>query len=115
MPQAVKTHAYIKSISARLDKSLRLSVETPELSSKERGAVMDLQGINLDLLIKPLDSEPEGIIEIDKELEQLSSSQRFRKVLFLVWKQYGEEGDFNTFYRTEYEKIINHYKGKLEN
>lgn len=115
MAQSIKMYAHIKSISARVDKSLRLSMETPELTSNERAVLMDLQGINLDVLLKPLDTEPEGLIEIDKELEQKSSSQRLRNVLFLLWRQNGSDGEFNSFYKSTYEKIISHFKNKLEN
>ena len=56
--------------------------------------------------IKELDS-----VEIENEGK--TKSQRLRGVMFLLSKQDGIN-DFNSYYAKEMEKIIEHYKNKLE-
>ncbi len=41
-------------------------------------------------------------------------SQRLRAVLFVYWKQLGEQGDFDDFYRTQMNRIIDGLKAKLD-
>ena len=53
-------------------------------------------------------------IELDLYDEPKSQSQRLRAVLFVLWKQEGEEGDFKKFYKQKTEEIIQHFKNKLE-
>jgi len=113
--KAVRLNAIITSISSKKDKSLGLRIETPELTPQERSEFMELQGINLDLLIKPLDETPEEVIEIDKDLEQKSQSQRIRATLYVLWEQEGKQGDFSSYYREKTEKYLNYLKEKIEN
>ena len=57
----------------------------------------------------------EEIKELDNteiEVEGKTKSQRLRNVLIVYAKQNGQE--LSTFYASEMEKIIEHYKGKLE-
>lgn len=65
----------------------------------------------------------EEIKELDNteiEVEGKTKSQRLRNVLHVYWNQNKEGMDeiyfksFNNFYASEMEKIIEHYKGKLE-
>ena len=37
-----------------------------------------------------------------------------RAVMFVWWKQLGSNGDFEQFYRTKMEKMIEIVKGKLD-
>lgn len=135
--KAIRFNGEITSISAKKDRSVGMRLNTPELSSAEKAELMDLQGINIDVFIKPLDRVPDDISTIDKDLNAKSSSQRLRAVLFILWKQLkdadvlkikgplrsakvrkayqdGEVADFNTYYKVTMEKIINHFKEKLE-
>jgi len=52
-------------------------------------------------------------VELDLYDEPKSQSQRLRNVLYKVWKQ-TEQGVFKDYYKAETEKIINHYKNKLD-
>lgn len=51
-------------------------------------------------------------VELDLYDQPKSQSQRLRNVLYKVW-QLNQVGTFKDFYKTETEKIINHYKSKL--
>lgn len=43
-----------------------------------------------------------------------SQSNRLRGVLYVIWEQGQQRAEFNTFYESILEDIINHYKSKLE-
>ena len=53
-------------------------------------------------------------IELDVYDEPKKQSQRLRNVLFVLWKQEEELGEFKTFYKQKTEEIIQHFKNKLE-
>lgn len=112
--KAIRFNGEISSITAKKDRSVGLRLNTPELTATEKADLMELQGINIDVFFKPLDTAPDDILTIDKDLNAKSSSRRLRAVLFILWKQLGEDGDFNGYYQMVMEKIINHFKEKLE-
>lgn len=58
--------------------------------------------------------EKDAVDAVDLEIEGKSKSQRLRNVLFILWKQQGEIGDFKEFYSSWMEKIIQGFKDKLE-
>lgn len=111
---AIKFNGIVSSISCKVDGSLGLRLSTPTLTSNEKVAILDLQGINTEVFLKPLDDEIDDIVVVDKDIEQKTSSQRFRNVLYLIWKQQGEIDGFPIYYKSEMEKIIDHYKNKLD-
>lgn len=113
--KAIRFNGEIGSVSSKRDGSMGLRIATPELSVEEKAAVMEMQGINVDILIAPLDSPPDApITEVDKDIHSKSQSQRIRAVLYLLWKQGGELEDFNIYYKQRTEKIIEWLKNKLE-
>lgn len=106
------TPAIIEGIRARKDRSLGLTITTPELSPTEKAMFMELQGINTNLWIEPLDEQVEEYT-VDKDLEQKSQSERMRAVLYLLWKQDEKGLTFPDFYRQQTEKIIEYLKTKI--
>jgi hypothetical protein len=112
--KAIRFNGEISTISAKKDKSLGLRLLTPELSVTEKADIMELQGVNVDVWIKPLDIEPIGIVEIDKDLEQLTHSQRQRRVLYVLWDKEGRNGEFDSYYKIKMEKNIEYIKSKIK-
>lgn len=121
--KTIKVNASINGIRAKVDGSLGFSVSTPELSSEEKVLFMEMQGINVDLTITPLDSEAEDIVTIEKDMETKTSSRRLRDVLFVLYKQTNKKDEsdgkitaitFEEFYRNHMEKLIDFIKGKLD-
>ncbi len=113
--KSIQTQAIINGVRSRKDGSLGVSFETPELNSKEKALFMELQGINLNLVITPLEDANPDIEKIDKELDVKKPSVRLRSVIFILWKQIGEKESFDEFYKNMMEKFIQHIKDKLEN
>ena len=58
--------------------------------------------------------EIDAIEEIDIEVEGKTKSQRLRNVLYVYHKESAIENRFSEFYADEMEKIIQHYKNKLD-
>jgi len=112
--------AIFDGYTRRKDRSVSLRFITQEKTSSEImdiDATLDQFGIlyfrgeekmNADE-IEELDS-----IDLDVYDEPKSQSQRLRNVLYILWKQEGERGDFKKFYKQKTEEIIQHFKNKLE-
>ena len=112
--KAIRLNAVITSLRSKVDKSLGLSISTPELTTDQKVAIMNLQGVNIDLYIKPIDEAPDAVVEIDKELNTKTPSQRLRNVLYVLHQQQGIKDDFDLFYKHSMNSIIEKLKGKLE-
>ena len=59
-------------------------------------------------------AELDEIDNVDIELEGKSKSQRLRSVIYILWTQQGEPGEFRDFYSNYMEKIIENIKDKLD-
>ena len=114
MKQAIKFNSIISGASTKKDGSLGIRISTPELTEEEMATIFKLTGISCDVFIKPRDDELEEIVVVDKDLEQKTSSQRLRAVLFVLWKQEEGLGDFSVFYKDRMEKLITAIKNKLD-
>lgn len=106
-------HCQAGSVLSRQDGSVKLSYVTPELRPSEAGALLGMHGKNVCLSIVPEDATPEELVKIDTERGEKSQSSRIRAVLFLIWKQDGEQGSFDAYYHNKTELYIEHLKGKL--
>lgn len=112
--KTISINAIIEGIRAKKDRSLGLTISTPELSTQEKSLFFELQGINVKLNITPID-EPNAEEEvIETDLDQKPQSVRMRNVLFILFKQNNEGMDFNEYYRNKTEKLIEHLKSKIE-
>lgn len=112
--KTITTHAIIEGIRARKDRSLGLSITTPELTPPEKTLFMELQGINTKLTIEPLDEQNIEQYTVDQDLKQQPQSVRMRSVLFILWKQKPDGLEFNDYYMKKTEQIIEYLKGKIE-
>lgn len=111
--KSIQTNAIITGIRARVDGSLGITLSTPELNSEEKVAFMELQNINCQTLFQPLE-EKTDLIEVKGETETKTSSQRLRGCIYVLWEQQGKKGEFEIFYKSYMEKIIDWVKSKLE-
>lgn len=103
----------------RKDKSVSLTFITQlEQNSDEFKSIdemIDLSGVlyfsEKDQLTK---EEKLMIDEIEMEVEGKTKSERLRNVLYILWKQQGENGIFDMFYSTYMENLISKVKLKLD-
>lgn len=101
------------------DKSVSLSFTSDlEVSSeqiKQFHELLDQRGIVYFSVKGELTHEEvDQLDNVDIELEGKSKSQRLRSVLFILWKQEGEQQDFKDFYSQKMESLIQHFKDKLD-
>lgn len=111
--QPISVQINISNISAKVDGSIRFSATTPELTPEEKTAFFGLQNQNCRTLIQPEESH-DPPLEVKGETEQKTCSQRLRGAIFVLWKQEGEKGTFDDFYKVKMERLIDFIKSKLE-
>ena len=113
------TAGQLDGYQRRKDRSVSLRFVTQEKTSTE---IMDIDRLvdTFGILyfrgeerINHEELEALDAVELDLYDEPKSQSQRLRNVLFKVWNQ-DPRGEFKEFYKNETERIIEHYKGKLE-
>ena len=112
--KTIKVRIIITGVRSKVDRSLGLTLSTPELSTEERSEFMNLQGVNCQALFEPMDTKPEEVYEVKKEIGQKTQAQRIRSVLFVLWKKSGSKEDFEVYYRSQTDKIIDYLKDKIE-
>lgn len=112
--KAITCEVQLTGAATRADGSLSLRFGTPELSADEKAAFMELQNMNLKMLLQPMGENPAELKDVKKELETKTPSMRLRATLFVAWRQAGEPGEFETFYRHRMENIINGVKRELQ-
>ena len=112
--RSISLKVVITGIRAKVDRSLGLTIATPELSTKEKALFMELQGVNCEMIVKPLEGKAENVT-IDKDVNQKSQSQRIKNVLYLLWKQKPEGfEEFLPYYKHKTDKVMDHYKTLIE-
>lgn len=108
--------AIISKIETMSDKTLRLRIDTQEMTNEEKSDIFSLHdkfvylffGDNLEY--KPSFADLPPIVLEDNEK---SPSERLRAVLFVYWKEKGIKEDFDVFYRKYINKVIESVKEKL--
>lgn len=112
--KSISLKAVITGIRAKVDRSLGLTISTPELATKEKAMFMELQGVNCEMTVKPLEGKAENVV-IEKDVNQKSQSQRIKNILYLLWKQKPEGfEEFTPYYKHKTDKIMDHYKTLIE-
>jgi len=98
-------NAIIDKITTMKDRSIKITLITPELDPKTMAELfmsVNNQVLNVDI--------PEDISE------KKSKAQRLRWVLYRLWenKYKDKYNTFELFYNSEMERILEHYKDKIE-
>lgn len=110
----------LESLRSLKDGSLKLQFETSELSPQDTlGIIENLNSYGyLAFKKEPFgEKEKQLIAELETEFDdkRKSESQRLRSVLFLMWQKDNEGFDTSVrHYQHHMDKIINHFKNKLD-
>lgn len=110
----IKIPAYFTRFGSRADGSAGLSFTSQELSNEDFANFRD----NLNqfgwLVFKENKFSVEDLPIEQAEEANKTPSKRMRAVLFVLWKQEGSKGEFESWYRERMDKLINFVKGKLD-
>lgn len=116
--QPVKLPAIFAGIQSKVDRSYKLTFVTRELSGDDASVLLKMNQSELWMLLAPtedaIDRAEVPAYKPDAEMARKTPSQRLRSVLFLVWKQSGQPGSFDDYYRGRLEHLIELYKAKLD-
>lgn len=109
----------IESISTRQDGTIKFVFGTQELDSSQAGLLFQLRNKYAKCLLSDTNITPIEDKLIDEEhvkdgRKVKTQSQRLRATLYRVWETTTQTIDFDQWYKTETEKIIEHFKKKLE-
>ena len=112
--------ATIEGIRTRRDRTWALAIGTQELTPEKVAEISKMNGSMgyVAFKMEKFNNTEEEILEslkADYEDTGKTPGQRLRGVLYRAWEQKDENySEFYDFYQHHMEKIINHFKGKLE-
>jgi hypothetical protein len=112
--RAIVLEVILTRINPRVDGSMSLGFSTGELDSQHKLVFLDLQNKCCKMLLEPKDSEQEIPVEVRSEAEPKTPSQRLRACLWVLWDQQGKKGNFNDFYASQIDRIVERIKTKLD-
>jgi hypothetical protein len=104
----------LTSISYNRDGGMRLGFVTNELSDEDKLILTKFHQKFGWVLFQENPYQPSDIPKELAEEGTKTPSKRLRAVLFRLWKQEGEVGDFDAWYRTRMETLISSVKSKLD-
>ena len=113
--KTLKVLIQITSVRAKVDGSLGLGLCTPELSSDEKVAFMELLNANVNATFQPIDEPKAEEINIKKDINSKSQSERIRAIIYILYKQDKSDLTFENYYKNQTEKIIDWLKLKIIN
>ena len=113
--EIIQAPVIVEGFRPKKDRSWSIQFTTRELSGEEVKLLADSYQGEGFLVFKPNDdikpSEiPEGIADAGVK----TPSQRVRTKLYILWKQRGEDGSFENFYRNMYQKFEDIIDSNLE-
>lgn len=109
----------IDGIASKVDGTVTIKIGTQELDKSSAGDLFGLRGKHCKVLISDsnitnVEAELVDNTQIAGVKKNKTESQRLRAVLFLVHQQASPDMEFENWYKSEMEKIIAHFKTKLD-
>lgn len=117
MSKVLQLPVLVTSISSRVDKSVKISMETRELNSTDAAELFSLRGVEAWAFLSPSEQAEFNIPEStpDPSIQKKSPSKRFHDRLFVYYMKVlnGKEDEFNYWYERELEKLGQKYLEKI--
>jgi hypothetical protein len=109
----------LENISTRADGSIKFTFGTQELDPAQAGNLFQLRNRYVKCLLSDsnitnMEADVVDASEIKDGKKVKSASQRFRAVLFRLHEAERIPAPFDDWYNNEMERLIEHYKGKIE-
>jgi len=110
--------ATLEGLSTRMDDTIKVVIGTQEVTAEQGLALLKLRGKFCKVMLSDTAIEQKEIDAVDSlpikdESNNKSNSQRLRSVLFINWQQSKQTTNFDDYYNSEMNRIIDHYKAKL--
>lgn len=110
----IKLPAYLTGFATKVDGSASVRFSTQELSDNDVLELKRHQGSYGWLLFKENEFTVDDLPKERAEDTSKTPSKRLRATIYVKWQQEGSKGDFEAFYRSYMERIINRIKEMLE-
>ncbi|MEI7632117.1 MAG: hypothetical protein WCJ60_02240 [bacterium] len=108
----------VEKIETRSDRTIKIVIGTSrEMSAEAKTALFSIADKNAFGVFSTDDDITESDIPLGKPdpmIKSKSESQRLRNTLFVLFKQRGAEGTFESYYKQQMERIIDRFKEELE-
>lgn len=109
----------LDGIASKVDGTVSIKISTQEVDQMSAAALFGLRGKHCKVLISDsnitnVEAELVDNTQIAGVKKNKTESQRLRAVLFLVHQQTSPDMEFENWYKSEMEKIIAHFKTKLD-
>ena len=114
MTDKILIQALLDGVSHRKDGSLGIRFLTQEMPAQDKLVLIELLNTFGWVCFSPSEVEAADIPETQADDTRKTPSQRLRAVLYLLYKQGEQLETFDAYYREKMEKLIEHYKGKLD-
>lgn len=110
-----QVEAILEGVTPRKDGGVSLRFVTNEVTKDDKVMLMEFYQSFGWLMFKANEfQESEIPTEQAKHDVGTSPSKRLKSVLFVYWKQQGENGDFDVFYKQKMEQFIEAVKNNLK-
>lgn len=112
---AIQLPVLITGLSTKVDGSIKIVLETRELKPNVAAEVFALRGMEAWALLAP-DMIKDATLPDEKPDPAIGTktpSRRLRACLYKLWEQNRNSEDFENFYRTKMEQIIDQVKERL--
>lgn len=115
--KAITFTTILTGASTRSDGSLSLRLATSELQPSEKTVFFEMLNQSIKALFQPIEGAPENLVEVRKEFDKKTPSQRLRACLYRLWEwdksQKKTEIDFEAYYLDHMEIMIQKIKDQL--
>lgn len=105
----------IAGLQSKVDGSIKITLETRELPANDAADLFQLRNKEAwcFLAANRMDQVMVPAEKPDSLIGGKTPAQRLRNVLFVLWKEKGSQGDFEDFYKSSLERIIEKFKEAL--
>jgi hypothetical protein len=109
----LKKPAQLVGVNPKVDRTLSLRFNTDEITPEHLGIWYSFLNTTGFVAFSPDNIQEIDMPKADTEFNTKTPSQRLYNVIFRYWEQTDQTDKHRDFYNTEMEKVINHYKNKL--
>lgn len=112
----VQVPVLVNSIASKKDGSMKLTLETREVSPEEATKIFELRNSEAWMFLAASQiTEVEIPAEKpDPAMGKKTPGQRLRNTLYVLWQQKGSQGNFEQYYNAQMENMIEQVKENLQ-